>query len=186
MLGTACGLRVTGSGWVARPNVVVTAAHVVAGQEETAVETPRGHRRLTARVVAFDRRNDVAVLRIRDLGLRALPAASPKRGAPVVILGYPENGPLTAVAGRLGATTNVLSEDAYGHGPVARQITSVRGDVRHGNSGGPTVDANGAVQATLFAARLGSEGGFGVPSGVVHGIVRRAGTAPVSTGECGV
>jgi S1-C subfamily serine protease len=183
VLGTACGLRITGSGWVARRNVVVTAAHVVAGQSDTAVQTA-SERRLDADVVAFDGRNDIAVLRVRGLGLRPLPVGTPKRGRAVAIIGYPENGPLAAVAGRLGPTTNVLSEDAYGHGPVARQITSVRGEVRHGNSGGPTVDGAGAVETTLFAARLGSEGGFGVPSGIVRGIVDRAGDGPVSTGEC--
>ena len=185
VLGTACGLRVTGSGWVAAPNTVVTAAHVVAGEDETAVQTEGDERELDARVVAFDRRNDVAVLRIDGLGLRPLPAVKPERGTPVVIIGYPENGPLAAVAGRVGPTTNVLSEDAYGHGPVARQVTGVRGKIRHGNSGGPAVDAHGRVLATLFAARLGSTGGYGVPTGVVAGVVRGAGRASVSTGECG-
>jgi S1-C subfamily serine protease len=60
----------------------------------------------------------------------------------------------------------------------------VRGSVRHGDSGGPTVNAAGAVETTVFAARLGSEGGFGVPSDVVRSIVRKAGRARVSTGDC--
>src|SRR5919202_521023 len=38
VLGTACGIGVTGSGWVVRPGLVVTAAHVVAGQRDTTVE----------------------------------------------------------------------------------------------------------------------------------------------------
>src|SRR3954464_6027526 len=37
ILGTACGLGVEGSGWVARDGVVVTNAHVVAGQSDTKV-----------------------------------------------------------------------------------------------------------------------------------------------------
>src|SRR5205085_12064664 len=37
VVGTACGLSVEGSGWVARPEPVVTAAHVVAGGRGTAV-----------------------------------------------------------------------------------------------------------------------------------------------------
>jgi S1-C subfamily serine protease len=106
------------------------------------------------------------------------------RGRAIAILGYPENGPLTAVAGRLGATTTVLSQDAYGHGPVARTITALRGDVRHGDSGGPAIDGNGAVAATVFAARLGSQGGFGVPTGVVRKVLAKVGTAKVSTGAC--
>jgi S1-C subfamily serine protease len=182
VLGTACGLRVTGSGWVARPDLVVTAAHVVAGEKDTHVQTSTG-RRLRAHPVAFDSRNDIAVLRVPGLGLRALPLTQPHAGRAVAIIGYPENGPLSAVPGRLGPTTEVLSEDAYGRGPVPRTITSIRGEVRHGNSGGPTVDAKGAVETTLFAARLGSGGGFGVPTGVVRNVVARA-ASRVSTGDC--
>jgi S1-C subfamily serine protease len=183
VLGTACGLRVTGSGWVARRDVVVTAAHVVAGEKDTHVQTSSG-RRLRAHAVAFDSRNDIAVLRVPGLGLRALPLSQPHAGHAVAIIGYPENGPLSAVPGRLGPTTEVLSEDAYGRGPVPRTITSIRGEVRHGNSGGPTVDAKGAVETTLFAARLGSDGGFGVPTGVVRNVLGRAASGAVSTGDC--
>src|SRR5215207_4991661 len=37
VLGTACGLGIEGSGWVAGDSVVVTNAHVVAGQDDTRV-----------------------------------------------------------------------------------------------------------------------------------------------------
>jgi S1-C subfamily serine protease len=183
VLGTACGLRIAGSGWVAKPSLIVTAAHVVAGQNDTVVEKPGSTQKFPATVVVFDARNDIAVLRVRGLGLRPLPMVTPQAGTAVAILGYPENGPLAAVPGRLGPTTVVLSEDAYGNGPVPRKITSVRGNVRHGDSGGPTVDARGAVETTLFAARLGSEGGFGVPSDIVRNALRKA-HGPVSTGDC--
>ena len=68
VLGLACGVGVEGTGWVAKPDLIVTAAHVVAGQSDTVVELQSGGR-LPADVVAFDRRNDVAVLRVRDLGV---------------------------------------------------------------------------------------------------------------------
>jgi S1-C subfamily serine protease len=184
VLGTACGLRIAGSGWVAKPSLVVTAAHVVAGQKDTVVEKPGSDQRFKVTVVALDALNDIAVLRVRGLGLRALPTATPKVGMAVAILGYPENGPLKAVPGRLGPTTVVLSQDAYGHGPVPRRITAVRGNVRHGDSGGPAVDRRGAVEATLFAARLGSEGGFGVPSDIVQSMLRHVRRPAVSTGTC--
>jgi S1-C subfamily serine protease len=184
VLGTACGLRIAGSGWVAAPSLVVTAAHVVAGEEDTVVELRHSKRTLSATVVAFDKKNDLAVLHVRHLRVRPLEVHDPTSGQAVAILGYPENGPLTVVPGRLGSTTVVLSEDAYGHGPVARTITSVRGSVRHGNSGGPTVDASGRVTTTVFAARLGSKGGFGVPSEIVQKLLRRATGNAVSTGDC--
>jgi S1-C subfamily serine protease len=183
VLGTACGLRIAGSGWVVEPSLVVTAAHVVAGQEDTVVTSSR-LRRTAVTVVAFDRKNDLALLRVPGLRLRPLPLRKPSPGQPVAILGYPENGPLTVVPGRLGATSVVLSEDAYGHGPVARTITAVRGDVRHGDSGGPTVDTSGNVATTVFAARLGSKGGFGIPIDVLRKLLRGDLSRAVSTGAC--
>ncbi len=46
VLGTACGLGVEGSGWVAGPGLVVTNAHVVAGEDDTTRDHLR--RRLAA------------------------------------------------------------------------------------------------------------------------------------------
>jgi S1-C subfamily serine protease len=182
VLGMACGVGVEGTGWVAKTNLIVTAAHVVAGQDDTVVELQSGGR-FPADVVWFDRRNDVAVLRVRDLGLRPLPLASAKPGTAVAVLGFPENGPFTATPARIGRTATVLAEDAYGTGPVTRRITSLRGRVRHGDSGAPAVDAHGSVQSTIFAARLRAVGGFGVPAEVVRADLAAAGR-PVSTGDC--
>jgi S1-C subfamily serine protease len=184
VLGTACGLRIAGSGWVVAPSLVVTAAHVVAGEQDTTVTDTRSQLARPAIVVAFDRRNDLALLRVDGLNLRPLPLRKPSAGQSVAILGYPENGPLTVVPGRLGETSVVFSEDAYGHGPVARTITSVRGDVRHGDSGGPTIDEQGRVATTVFAERLGSKGGFGIPIDVVRDLLRDDLSHSVSTGGC--
>ncbi|HEX5800544.1 MAG TPA: MarP family serine protease [Gaiellaceae bacterium] len=181
--GSACGLGISGSAWVARPNVVVTNAHVVAGMKDARVHRTDGAT-LDADVVAFDARNDVAVLRVAGLGGRPLPLVEPDEGTAVAILGYPENGPFTATAGRIGQTGNILTDDAYGRGPVSRRITTLRGVVRRGNSGGPAVDAQGRVQATIFAARVGSAAGYGVPAGIVRAALASAGTATVSTGPC--
>jgi len=182
--GTACGLSVEGSGWVARRGVVVTNAHVVAGQDDTTV-APRDGESVEAEVIAFNPRDDVAVLRAPALVAPPLrQTASAEVGASVAILGYPENGPFRSRAGRLGSTVTVLSEDAYGAGPVRRQITAIRGDVRAGNSGGPAVTSTGRVAATLFgASRTGPAGGFGVPPEIVSSALAGAG-GPVSSGPC--
>jgi S1-C subfamily serine protease len=182
VLGTACGLAVSGSGWVAAPGLVVTNAHVVAGQEDTTVQGP-GTSRLDADAVAFDATNDVAVLRVRGLGARPLRLAEPGSGDSVAILGYPENGPFRATPGRIGPTVTVLTRDALGRETVARRITTFRGRVRKGNSGGPAVNARGEVETTVFASRRGSDGGFGVPSDFVRKALSRA-REPVSTGGC--
>jgi S1-C subfamily serine protease len=182
LLGTSCGLGVEGSGWVARPGLVVTAAHVVAGQSSTVVETVNGGR-YTGGAVAFDSRNDIAVLRVPGLPARPLPLVDPSPGDAVAVLGYPGNGAFAATPARIGETTALLTRDAYGHGPVLRTITSLRGRVRHGDSGGPAVDSRGQVETTIFGARVGSSGGYGVPAGIVRhelGSIRRS----VSTGAC--
>ena len=183
VLGTACGLRVAGSGWVAAPGRVVTAAHVVAGQTDTAVELPGSTATLPAVAIGYDTRNDVAILRVPGLSARRLATAEPPAGDAVAILGYPQNGPFTAAPGRVGRTTPVLTQDAYGEGPVLRTVTTLRGRIRQGNSGGPAVNARGDVVATAFAARVGSEGGYAVPADVVRTALSRA-LAPVPTGDC--
>src|ERR671911_48632 len=182
--GTACGLGVEGSGWIAAPRLVVTNAHVVAGMKDARVDRGDGEYR-DAVVVAFDARDDVAVLRVD--GLRAPPLAlvDPVEGQAVAILGYPENGPFHATPGRIGQTGVVLTDDAYGRGPIRRPVTTLRGVVRHGNSGGPAVDGRGRVQATIFASRVGSESsGYAVPSAEVRETLAAAGPREVSSGPC--
>src|SRR5919198_6608424 len=81
VLGTACGLAVSGSGWVARARLVVTAAHVVAGERDTIVQLDaKEGERLAARAVVFDSKNDIAVLRVPDLRVRPLKTADPEPG----------------------------------------------------------------------------------------------------------
>ena len=184
--GTACGLGVEGTGWIAGDGVVVTNAHVVAGQEDTTVQVGGLGPRLDAQAIAFNPRNDIAVLRVEGLQGRALPLARRARsGTQAAILGFPENGPYDVRAGRVGATRSVLTQDAYGRGPVRRSLTTLRGVVRPGNSGGPMVDTRGRVVTTVFAATRGGgpAGGFGVPNGIVRELLRDA-SGPVDTGPC--
>jgi S1-C subfamily serine protease len=182
--GTACGLAVEGSGWVAAPGTVVTNAHVVAGQDDTVAEVGGGPKH-DAQAIAFDPSNDIAVLRVSGLSAPALPrSGGGEVGEPVAILGYPENGPYRAEPGRLGPTETVISQDAYGNGPLRRRMTALRGRIRPGNSGGPVVDGRGRVVATVFAAaQSGPPAGFAVPGGIVARSLARA-RSPVATGPC--
>jgi S1-C subfamily serine protease len=184
VLGTACGLGVEGSGWIAAPGLVVTNAHVVAGEDDTTVTTIDGAS-LDATPVGYDPANDLALLRI-EASIPALPIApDPRRGTVGAVLGYPENGPYSVAAARLGDTSTVISEDSYGSGPIHRSIAFLRGSVRSGNSGGPLVDSHGRVLATVFAATTsGPPGGFAVPNDVVQEALVNETTAPVDTGPC--
>jgi hypothetical protein len=186
VLGTACGLGVQGSGWVAGNGIVVTNAHVVAGQDDTTVQPGGDGPGLNADAIWFDPRNDLSILRVP--GLSGAPALSmnvnAEPGAPAAVLGFPENGPYEVEPARLGQTATVVTQDAYGRGPVQRTITSLRGLVRPGNSGGPAVDASGRVVTTIFAAATSRRRtGYGVPDSVVRNALRRA-RGLVDTGPC--
>jgi hypothetical protein len=186
VLGTACGVGVEGSGWVAGNGIVVTNAHVVAGQDDTRV-LPEGQQPgLPAQAIAFDPENDLAVLRVAGLTAPALQLASTApSGTSAAILGFPLNGPYDSRPARLGPTREVVTQDAYGRGPVRRRITALRGIVRSGNSGGPLVNGDGRVVGTIFAATTsGPRGGYAVPNEVVRTELRNT-SGPVSTGPCG-
>src|SRR3954447_5517804 len=72
VLGTACGLGVQGSGWVAGNGLIVTNAHVVAGQDDTTVQPGGEGPPYDAEAVLYDSRNDLAVLRAP--GVAGLPS----------------------------------------------------------------------------------------------------------------
>jgi S1-C subfamily serine protease len=171
---------------VAGRGIVVTNAHVVAGQDDTTVQPGGDGRGLDADAIWFDPRNDLSILRVP--GLSGAPPLSmnvnAEPGAPAAVLGFPENGPYDVEPARLGQTVTVVTQDAYGRGPVQRRITSLRGLVRPGNSGGPAVDASGRVVTTMFAAATSRRRtGYGVPDSVVRDALRRA-RGRVDTGPC--
>ena len=190
VLGSACGFGVEGSGWVAATNTVVTNAHVVAGETNTVVQ-PRGvGRELRAKVLLFDPHNDIAVLSVPHLGAPALRLASkPASGESAAILGFPLNLSFNAEAARLGQTKVASTSDAYGN-PTTRLISSLRGLVRPGNSGGPLVDSVGQVIGTVFAqitnASPNKPSGLAVPNSIVRRELAKAlaSNRTVSTRGC--
>ncbi|HTR74782.1 MAG TPA: MarP family serine protease [Solirubrobacterales bacterium] len=184
VLSTACGLGVEGSGWAVQPDLIVTNAHVVAGADDTTVTTQSGVE-LDATAVYYEPEDDLALLRI-DGSLPTLPISpGSHQGEPAAVLGYPENGPYTVTLARIGETRSTISENSYGNGPIERTITSLGGDVRSGNSGGPLLDRQGDVAGVVFAATTsGPAGGFAVPAEQVRAAIPQASTAAVGTGPC--
>jgi len=167
---------------VAADGTILTNEHVILRASRIHV-TLADEREFDAKLVGADSDSDVAVLRVPGLSARPLRLADPKYGTAVAIVGYPQNGPFDVVPGRVGSTVTVLTQDAYGRGLVARTVTSLSGDVRHGDSGGAAVDASGAVQSTVFAARVSGTGGYGIPAAVVRRDLKNT-RVSVTTGPC--
>lgn len=149
-----CGQALEGSGFVISPERVMTNAHVVAGTDEVSISTPNGTE-YDAKVVWYNARNDVAVLDVPGLRARALqfstmPAVT---GDDAIVLGYPEDGPFTITPVRVRNTVNLVGPDIYqSPNKVKRQVYTVRGNIRSGNSGGPMIAPDGTVLGVVFGA----------------------------------
>ncbi|GAC58181.1 peptidase S1 family protein [Gordonia hirsuta DSM 44140 = NBRC 16056] len=161
ILGVAhgCGQALEGSGFVISPERVMTNAHVVAGTDEVAVRTVDGTD-YAATVVWYNPRNDVAVLDVPGLRASALQFddTAGRTGDDAIILGYPENGPFTVTPVRLRNTINLVGPDIYqSDQTVRRQVYTVRGTVRSGNSGGPMITPDGRVLGVVFGASEGPD-----------------------------
>ena len=151
--GEGCEGRVDGSGFPVEPNVVITAAHVVAGTKNTQVITPSGDR-FPATVVYWDPNTDIAVLHVAtlprgDLSVDEIIASTGTDGAAI---GYPGGGARTISVARVRGHTDAIGYDIYSQHTVDRLIYILRSTVIPGNSGGPFVDTDGRVRGMIFAA----------------------------------
>lgn len=133
----------------------VTAAHVVAQCRE--VESPRWGR---VRLVAVDRPADLAILKLESASGQslALRGRGPRLGEPLSVGGFPLGGLL---GGGLKITTGVVAGLSGPQGD--RGLFQLSAPIQPGNSGGPVVDATGALigvtAAKLDEVRLVSETG---------------------------
>jgi S1-C subfamily serine protease len=186
-LAPSCARRVEGSGFVYATDRILTNAHVVAGVGQPSVEV--GAERRQATVVLYDPAKDVAVLHVPDLGLRPLSFAEQPvdSEADAIVLGYPEDGPFFAGAARIRDRMEIRGPDIYDDRTVIRQVYSIYGDVRSGNSGGPLIAPDGTVLGVIFAAAVDQQfTGFALTAAEVAADARvgaRA-TAGVPTGDC--
>lgn len=186
-LAPSCSRGLEGSGFVVAPQRVVTNAHVVAGTDEVGVQTRSGL--LRASVVLYDPETDLAVLDVPGLTAPALTLATSTAapGTSAVVLGYPLDGPYTASPARIRDDFRLRGPDIYDSRTVSRDVYTIRGQVRSGNSGGPMVDGEGRVLGVVFGAAIDSpDTGFVLTATEVADEVAAAATAstPVSTGAC--
>lgn len=184
-----CGRGVEGTGFLYAEDRLMTNAHVVAGVDDPEVVV--GEDNVAATVVQYDPDLDIAILEFDSGSLALLPFNDPQAPAQardsVAILGYPEDGPFDVRAGRIRDEQRLSSPDIYGDGKIIREVYSLRGLVRPGNSGGPIVSSAGEAVGVVFAASVTDEDtGYALTAAQVARAAASGVTSEgaVSTGDC--
>jgi S1-C subfamily serine protease len=185
--GYGCGGIVSGSGFVVRPGLVMTNAHVVAGIGNPVVIDDNG--RHQAEVVEFDPNLDIAILKVSNLAGAPLYLASADAtpGTQAIVLGYPNGGPFTAAAGGVIDERLATGRNIYNAGLTDREIYELQAIIQPGNSGGPLVAPDGTVLGIVFArSETNSNLGYALTSLEVLPRLNEAthATGSVSTGAC--
>jgi S1-C subfamily serine protease len=148
--GIACRQVQDGTGWVAAEDLVVTNAHVVAGERETEIIRDDGSR-ADATVVAFDANRDLAVLRVPGLDRAPLTIAASSADAAGGVYGHPGGGPLRVAPFAVARRITAVGRDIYGTGVTSRDVLELRSSLRPGDSGSALVNPAGNVVGVAFA-----------------------------------
>jgi S1-C subfamily serine protease len=181
-----CQKVLEGTGFVIAPNRVMSNAHVVAGSDSVTVDA--GGQSYDASVVSYDPNADISILDVPDLPAAPLAfaeAAAPT-GTDALVLGYPGGGEFVATPARIREIIELNGPDIYRSTSVKREVYTIRGTVRQGNSGGPLIDRNGRVLGVVFGAAVDdADTGFVLTGKEVSRQLAKIGnTAAVPTGAC--
>ena len=183
--GDACLSEREGSGFAVSPDVVVTNAHVVAGQRRTTVTRPDG-RRLSAVVVLFDTYRDLALLRVPGLGQPPLSLAEGQVGATGAVFGHPGGQAALRVApASIRQRLDALGRDLYGTRLVRRRVFVLAARLEPGDSGAALVDPAGRVVGIAFAVSPDSaERAYALSTSELRPLLQLDQSGPTDTGPC--
>lgn len=181
-----CQKVLEGTGFVAATDRVISNAHVVAGSESVTVEADG--QTYDAFVVSYDPQADISILDVPDLPSAALPFAQAPAttGTDAVVMGYPGGGDFVATPARVREIIELSGPDIYRTTTVEREVYTIRGSVRQGNSGGPMIDREGRVLGVVFGAAVDdADTGFVLTADEVsRHLAQLDSTSHVATGNC--
>lgn len=177
-----------GSGFIiSADGYVLTNAHVVQAADEITVKL-NDKREFKAKVIGYDRRTDIALIKIDAAALPAVKFGNPnelKVGEWVVAIGSPFGFENTVTAGIVSAKGRSLPQENY--------VPFIQTDVavNPGNSGGPLFNLKGEVvgiNSQIYSRTGGFMGlSFAIPIDVANEIAQQLRTTGrVSRGRIGV
>jgi S1-C subfamily serine protease len=181
-----CQKVLEGTGFVIAPNRVMSNAHVVAGSDSVTVQADG--QSYDATVVSYDPNADISILDVPNLPQRPLVFAEQpaKSGTDAVVLGYPGGGDFAATPARVREIIELNGPDIYRTTTVNREVYTIRGTVRQGNSGGPMINRAGQVLGVVFGAAVDdNDTGFVLTANEVSRQLAKIGNVhKVPTGAC--
>ena len=160
------GFFISGDGYI------VTNDHVVDHATEVTVTTSDG-KSMPAKVIGVDTKTDLALLKAQGADFPYVTFAShtPRVGDWVIAVGNPFGLGGTVTAGIVSARGRDIGSGPYD------DFLQIDAPVNHGNSGGPTFNAEGevvGVNTAIFSPSGGSVGiGFAIASDVVKDVVQQ-------------
>ena len=168
-----------GSGFfISADGYIVTNNHVVDHAADVTVTTSDG-KALDAKVIGVDPKTDLALLKVKGDSYPFVTFAekSPRVGDWVIAVGNPFGLGGTVTAGIVSARGRDIGSGPYD------DFIQIDAPVNHGNSGGPTFNADGqvvGVNTAIFSPSGGSVGiGFAIASDVVKTVVAQLKTSGV-------
>ncbi|MGH9120871.1 MAG: MarP family serine protease [Acidimicrobiales bacterium] len=186
--GQACNYVQVGSGFAIANDLVLTNAHVVAGEPagQTSVVELSG-RRLSATVVRFDPDRDVALLSVPGLDLKPLTLTTGSLGAQGAVFGHPGGQTDLAVQpASIAQEITAVGRNLYGTTVTNRDVYVLSSKLAPGDSGGALVDSSGQVVGVAFAIAVDEPTtAYALTSAEVQPVISEGPSAtPVSTGAC--
>ncbi len=148
--GESCGRLQEGSGFVVDGDLVITNAHVVAGNEATEVVRTDGSR-ASASVVTFDPDRDLAVLSVPGIDRPGLALGEAEVGERGGVYGYPGGGDLRIAPFEIARQVRARGTDIYDDDRTERDVFFLSAELRPGDSGSALVDSGGEVVGVAFA-----------------------------------
>jgi S1-C subfamily serine protease len=182
--GEACGRIQEGSGFFVTPQLVVTNAHVVAGEDDTDLELAGGDT-VDATVVAFDPQRDLAVLRTDNLGIAPLPLREAEQGDTGGVFGHPGGGPLEISPFRVSDQIPAVGRNIYDQGQTRREVLVLASELAPGDSGSALVDPEGRVVGVAFAVAPDKPGvAYALAIEELEAVLDGDLSRPRATGDC--
>ena len=184
--GVACRRIQDGTGWVVADDLVVTNAHVVAGEESSEVERSDG-RRLGATVVAFDPAATSPCCACTGLD-RPRPAGRRRRRPGEVggVFGHPGGEPLRIAPFSVARQIDATGRDIYDGASTRRQVLELAAEPPRRRLGlGARSTPRGEVVGIAFAISPDQPGvAYALATSELTPLLAGPHEAAVSTGPC--